>query len=97
MTNTQDPNPPKTPATPARQGRLGKPVLAVLLVSITLAFAGLLATWLLRSDDLADTEAHNARQAADAQVFDQPAPAPRIANENDLETGAPLPDQVEEP
>ncbi len=66
----------KVPATPARQGALGKPVLAILVVSITLAFLGLIGSWLLRSDDLAETAPHAGQQPTDAAVFDEPAPSP---------------------
>lgn len=68
----------KMPATPARQGALGKPVMIVLLVSITLAFVGLMATWLFRADDLAEGDVHAGRQAGDAAEFQEDAPAPRI-------------------
>ncbi|MDP1875532.1 hypothetical protein [Phenylobacterium sp.] len=78
MANMQDETPPKVPATPARQGALGKPVMVVLLVSVTLAFVGLMAAWLFRADDLAEGDAHAGRQASDAALFEQDAPAPRI-------------------
>ena len=52
MAEFRDENAPEVPATPARQGALGKPVMIVLLVSVTLAFVGLMAAWLFRADDL---------------------------------------------
>lgn len=78
MAEPHDETAPKMPATPARQGALGKPVMIVLLVSVTLAFVGLMAAWLFRADDLAEGDAHAGRQATDAELFDQDAPAPRI-------------------
>jgi hypothetical protein len=78
MVEPQDKNAPKMPATPARQGALGKPVMIVLLVSVTLAFVGLMAAWLFRADDLAEGDVHTGRQAGDATEFNQEAPAPRI-------------------
>ena len=75
MADSNDPH-PKVPATPARQGALGKPVLAILVVSVTLAFLGLLGSWLLRSDDLAETAPHAAQQPSDAAVCDEPEPSP---------------------
>ena len=78
MAEPQDENAPKMPATPARQGALGKPVMVVLLVSVTLAFVGLMAAWLFRADDLAEGDVHAGRQASDAAVFDEAPPAPRI-------------------
>ncbi|HMP63584.1 MAG TPA: hypothetical protein PKA17_11030 [Phenylobacterium sp.] len=90
MTDPQNHDGVKTRATPARQGRLGRPMLIVLVVSVTLAFAGLLASWLLRADDLASTEPHNARQANDAQLFEQPEPTPIIPNPDETGTAAPV-------
>jgi len=78
MAEPQDDNAPKMPATPARQGALGKPVMIVLLVSVTLAFVGLMAAWLFRADDLAEGDAHAGRQASDAALLEENAPAPRI-------------------
>lgn len=64
------------PATRARQGRAGRPVLWVLLISIALATMALIGAWLWRSDDLAATAPNNAREAADAQAFQEGPPAP---------------------
>lgn len=66
------------PATPVRQGVLDRPIMIVLLVSVTLAFMGLMAAWLMRADDLAEGDASVARQTLDAQMFQQEAPAPQI-------------------
>ncbi|MEH6677911.1 hypothetical protein [Phenylobacterium sp.] len=66
----------KMPATPARQGALGKPVLLVLVISTALAGVALISAWLFRADDLAEVEPHAGRQATDAAVFEQDAPAP---------------------
>lgn len=65
-------------APPVRQGALGRPMMIVLLVSVTLAFMGLMAAWLMRADDLAEGDASAARQANDAQMFEQDAPIPQI-------------------
>ncbi|MFP5449901.1 MAG: hypothetical protein ACLGHU_14275 [Alphaproteobacteria bacterium] len=78
MAEFRDENAPEVPATPARQGALGKPVMIVLLVSVTLAFVGLMAAWLFRADDLAEGDVHAGRQTSDATVFEEAAPAPRI-------------------
>lgn len=78
MAEPQDNNTPKMPATPARQGALGRPVLLVLVISVTLAFVGLMAAWLFRAEDLAEGDVHAGRQASDAVEFNQDAPAPRI-------------------
>jgi hypothetical protein len=87
MAEPQDENTPKMPATPARQGALGKPVMIVLLVSVTLAFVGLMGAWLFRADDLAEGDVHAGRQATDAALFEENAPAPRIP-ESDGAAGA---------
>lgn len=78
MADSQDDSTPKMLATPARQGALGKPVMVVLLVSVSLAFVGLMAAWLFRADDLAESNVHAGRQASDAALFEESAPAPRI-------------------
>lgn len=64
------------PATEARQGRPGRPVLWVLLISTALAALALVGAWVWRADDLAATAPNNAREPADAQAFDEAAPAP---------------------
>ncbi|MDP2215450.1 hypothetical protein [Phenylobacterium sp.] len=56
--------------------------MVVLLVSVTLAFVGLMAAWLFRADDLAEGDAHAGRQTTDAAMFEQDAPAPRIAEDD---------------
>jgi flagellar basal body-associated protein FliL len=61
--------------TQARQGRRGKHVLWVLAVSLVLVVAALFGSWFMKSDELATTESHNARQTADAEVFNAPDPA----------------------
>lgn len=63
-------------ATRARQGRLGVHMFWVLVVSTALAALALFGAWSWRSDDLASTAPHNARQQADAQAFDMGEPAP---------------------
>lgn len=67
---------PAVGATRARQGRLGRHVFWVLLFGTLLAALALFAAWTWRSGDLASTEPDNARQAADAAVFNAPEPAP---------------------
>jgi len=66
-------------ATRARQGRFGRHVFWVLVISTLLAALALFGAWTWRSDDLAATEANNARQPADAQAFNAAEPAP-LAN-----------------
>jgi hypothetical protein len=63
-------------ATRARQGRYGRHVFWVLLISTILAAIALTVAWGWRSGDLASTEPHNARQAADAAQFQAVDPAP---------------------
>jgi hypothetical protein len=63
-------------ATRARQGRYGRHVFWVLLVSTILAAIALTVAWGWRSGDLASTEPHNARQAADAAQFQAVEPGP---------------------
>jgi len=63
-------------ATRARQGRYGRHVFWVLLVSTILAALALFGAWTWRSGDLASTEPHNARQAADAAHFTAVDPGP---------------------
>jgi hypothetical protein len=63
------------PETRVRQGRLGRHVFWVLLVSTALAALALFGAWTWRADDLASTSPNNAREPADAQVFDQGEPA----------------------
>lgn len=92
MSDPQDPNAPKIPATPARQGRPGKPILLVLIISTALAGLLLLGSWLFRADDLAETAPHAGRQASDAQVFDESAPAPRIPQPEAVDRAGPAPD-----
>lgn len=67
---------PGVGATRARQGRFGRHVFWVLLFGTLLAALGLFAAWTWRSGDLASTEPNNARQKADAALFDAPEPAP---------------------
>ncbi len=62
-------------ATRARQGRFGRHVFWVLLVSTALAAMALFGAWTWQADNLASTEANNARQPADAQAFEMGAPA----------------------
>lgn len=75
-TSNSEEHHPELRATKARQGRFGRHMFWVLLISTVAAAIALLATWGLRSDDLAATEPANARQPADAAVFEAPTPAP---------------------
>jgi len=56
-----------------RQGRRGTHVLWILLISLAMAVLAVWGSWVLFfSGDLAATEPHNARQAADARAFEAP-------------------------
>ena len=73
---TQDPM-NDTPAEPrvisedrAKQGRKGLPILAVLVVALVLSGLAMAAVYLFNNQNV---EQHNARQATDAQAFDQPS------------------------
>lgn len=66
---------PSLPATRARQGRFGRHMFWVLLVSLALAALALFGAWIWRADDLASTAPNNAREPADAAVFNQGEPA----------------------
>lgn len=67
---------PTLGATRARQGRFGRHVVWVLLFSTLLAALALFGAWTWRSGDLASTEPSRNAQAADAQQFNAPEPAP---------------------
>ena len=66
---------PALNATRARQGRFGRHMFWVLLVSTALAALALFGAWTWRADDLASTSPNNAREPADAAVFNQGDPA----------------------
>jgi hypothetical protein len=79
---------PTLGATRARQGRWGRHVMWVLVFSTLLAAIGLFAAWTWRAGDLASTEPNNARQPADAAVYQAPPPAP--ASRQNYQEGGPL-------
>lgn len=89
MADAPHDSPTEMRATPARQGALGRPILIVLLVSVTLAFMGLMAAWLLRAEDLATGDPSAARQVSDAQMFEQDAPTPHVRNLDSADGPAP--------
>ncbi len=67
---------PRIPATRARQGRWGRHVLWVLIVSVLLSAAALVAVWLWLSGDLAGTQHRStptAREAARFHTTPQPS------------------------
>ena len=69
------PERPRLAATGARQGRWGRHVLWVLIVSVMLSAAALVAVWLWLSGDLARTEHRSvptAREAAGFHTTPQP-------------------------
>ncbi|HEY8615748.1 hypothetical protein [Phenylobacterium sp.] len=76
MALSRAPQRPAVGATRARQGRLGRHVLWVLVFGIALVVLGFFAAFTWKSGDLASTEPNNAREAADAQAFNAPEPAP---------------------
>lgn len=63
-------------ATRARQGRPGRPILWVLTVGIALTVIAFVIAYAFRADDFASTAPNNAREPADAQMFNAPEPAP---------------------
>ena len=67
---------PTVDATRARQGRLGRPILFVLAFGILLVVLGFFAAYTWKADDFASTERNNAREKADAEIFNAPEPAP---------------------
>jgi ferric-dicitrate binding protein FerR (iron transport regulator) len=70
------PERPRLPATGARQGRWGRHVLWVLIVSVVLSAAALVAVWLWLSGDLARTEHRSGpteREAAGFHTTPQPS------------------------
>jgi hypothetical protein len=64
-------------ATRARQGRYGRHMFWVLVASTLLAAIVLLASWGMRSGDLASVEPNNASEARDAASYQAPPPAPK--------------------
>lgn len=77
---SQDPLDGRTPDQPrvvsekrAKQGRKGLPILVILVAALALSGLAMGAMYLFTREPSSEVEMHNARQASDAEAFNQPS------------------------